>query len=315
MKLSATLLLAGILASQSYAFAPQTIHHASRVVVSSSSLVQLSSTTEEAVVVDAADNDVVTNPRLSGLALMLDDGTRKSHSMAENTQFVSGFFKGLADRDSYRSLITSLYFVYEAMEEAMDKSLEDGVRTLDYPALRRLDSLKKDMDFFYGEKWQHDVLPSPAAEAYVARIVDIAQTKPYLMIAHQYTRYLGDLFGGQMVCRSQYWSFHRFAQNSQYFSLQMGGMASRSLSLENGDGTAFYTFDDIPSTKDFITEWYTRLNELDLTQQQKEEIVDEANLVFALNIDVLQELTGSPLKAMLTLAVNSLKEKRLWPFL
>ena len=95
----------------------------------------------------------------------------------------------------------------------------------------------------------------------------------------------------------------------------MGGMASRSLSLENGDGTAFYTFDDIPSTKDFITEWYTRLNELDLTQQQKEEIVDEANLVFALNIDVLQELNGSPLKAMLTLAVNSLKEKRLWPFL
>ncbi|KAL7453254.1 hypothetical protein ACHAWC_004917 [Mediolabrus comicus] len=295
MKLSATL-LAGILASQSHAFAPQTIHHPSRVVVSSSSLMQLSTTTEEAVVVETADNDVVTNnnPRLSGLALMLDDGTRKSHSMAENTQFVSGFFKGLADRDPYRSLITSLYFVYEAMEEAMDKSLEDGVRMLDYPALRRLDSLKKDMDFFYGEKWQDDVVvPSPAAKAYVARIVDIAQTKPYLMIAHQYTRYLGDLFGGQM----------------------MGGMASRSLSLQNGDGTAFYTFDDIPSTKDFITEWYTRLNKLDLTQQQKEEIVDEANLVFALNIDVLQELNGSPLKAMLTLAVNSLKEKRLWPFL
>ena len=292
MKLSATL-LAGILASQSYAFAPQTIHHPSRVVVSSSSLTQLSSTTEEAVVVEVADDDVVTNPRLSGLALMLDDGTRKSHSMAENTQFVSGFFKGLADRDSYRSLITSLYFVYEAMEEAMDNSPEDGVRTLDYPALRRLDSLKKDMDFFYGEKWQDDVVPSPAAKAYVARIVEIAQTKPYLMIAHQYTRYLGDLFGGQM----------------------MGGMASRSLSLENGDGTAFYTFDDIPSTKDFITEWYIRLNNLDLTQQQKEEIVDEANLVFALNIDVLQELEGSPLKAMLTLAVNSLKEKRLWPFL
>ena len=294
MKLSATL-LAGILASQSYAFAPQTInrHHPSRVLVSSSSLIQLSTTTEEAVVVETADNDVVTNPRLSGLALMLDDGTRKSHSMAENTQFVSGFFKGLADRDSYRSLITSLYFVYEAMEEAMDKSSDDGVRTLDYPALRRLDSLKKDMDFFYGVNWQDDVVPSPAAKAYVARIVEIAQTKPYLMIAHQYTRYLGDLFGGQM----------------------MGGMASRSLSLQNGDGTAFYTFDDIPSTKDFITEWYTRLNELDLTQQQKEEIVDEANLVFALNIDVLQELEGSPLKAMLTLAVNSLKEKRLWPFL
>ena len=233
------------------------------------------------------------NPRLAGLALMLDDGTRKSHSIAQNTQFVSGFFKGLADRESYRALITSLYFVYETMEDAMDNSTEDGVKKLDYPTLRRLDSLQQDMDFFYGEKWQDDIQPSPAAKAYVARIKEIAETKPYLMIAHQYTRYLGDLFGGQM----------------------MGGMASRSLSLENGDGTAFYTFDEIPSTKDFITEWYTSLNELELTQQQKEDIVDEANLVFELNIDVLQELTGSPLKAILTLAVNSLKEKRLWPFL
>ena len=32
--------------------------------------------------------------RSSGLALALDDGTRKSHSMAENTAFVTGFFKG-----------------------------------------------------------------------------------------------------------------------------------------------------------------------------------------------------------------------------
>merc|ERR1719401_513331 len=60
------------------------------------------------------------NPRLSGLALMLDDGTRKSHSMAENTQFVTGFFKGLGDRASFSQLVTSLYFIYKAMEEAFE---------------------------------------------------------------------------------------------------------------------------------------------------------------------------------------------------
>lgn len=305
MKLAAAAFLVGLLASQSNAFAPQSLHQCRSKRCCSSQLFSTEATMEET---DSAKNNEVVgstssssatavsdnnNPRLAGLALMLDDGTRKSHSIAQNTQFVSGFFKGLADRESYRALITSLYFVYETMEDAMDNSTEDGVKKLDYPTLRRLDSLQQDMDFFYGEKWQDDIQPSPAAKAYVARIKEIAETKPYLMIAHQYTRYLGDLFGGQM----------------------MGGMASRSLSLENGDGTAFYTFDEIPSTKDFITEWYTSLNELELTQQQKEDIVDEANLVFELNIDVLQELTGSPLKAILTLAVNSLKEKRLWPFL
>jgi len=56
------------------------------------------------------------NPRQTGMALMLDDGTRKSHSMAENTQFVTGFFKGLANRNSYRSLMTTLYYVYKAQK-------------------------------------------------------------------------------------------------------------------------------------------------------------------------------------------------------
>lgn len=81
---------------------------------------------------------------------MLDDGTRKSHSMAENTQFVTGFFKGLANRNSYRSLMTTLYYVYKAQEEAMDSTNEARVQILDYPELRRLESLKKDMEFFYG---------------------------------------------------------------------------------------------------------------------------------------------------------------------
>jgi heme oxygenase len=89
----------------------------------------------------------------------------------------------------------------------------------------------------------------------------------------------------------------------------MGGMASRSLKLENGDGTSFYKFDDIPSSNNFITEWYQKLNELDLTEEQKNEVVDEAHFVFALNIGIFQELEGSALKAMGTLAISSLKSK------
>jgi hypothetical protein len=100
---------------------------------------------------ETAVGATVENPRQSGLALMLDDGTRKSHSMAQNTQFVTGFFKGLANRDSYRSLVTSLYFVYNSMEEAMDSTAEARVQALDYSALRRIPPLKKDMEFFYGK--------------------------------------------------------------------------------------------------------------------------------------------------------------------
>ena len=87
----------------------------------------------------------------------------------------------------------------------------------------------------------------------------------------------------------------------------MGGMARRSLSLEDGRGTSFYEFDDIPSTKVFIEEWYQELNQLELSDEQKQAIVDEANLVFALNIKLFDELEGNPASAVWALARSALK--------
>jgi len=227
------------------------------------------------------------NPRDEGLSLLLDDGTRKSHSVAENTAFVSGFFKGLSTKESYRNLVTSLYFVYEAMENSFDTTSEERVKALDGPELRRLDAIARDMEYFYGHEWKSMVEMSPATKAYVARIEEVAKENPYLLIGHQYSRYLGDLFGGQM----------------------MGGMAVRSLGLSDGNGVQFYEFDQIPSARDYITTWYETLNSLELTDIEKQEIVDEANYVFALNIAIFEELEGSPFKAMWTLAVNTLKLK------
>lgn len=227
------------------------------------------------------------NPRKIGLALQLDDGTRKSHSVAESTAFVSGFFKGLSTKDSYSNLMTSLYFVYDAMEDEFDKTSESTVKAMDYPELRRLEAAELDMDYFYGGDWKNKIQPSPATKKYVARIREVAQSDPKLLIAHQYSRYLGDLFGGQM----------------------MSGMATKSLNLDEGKGIAFYQFDDINSTGDFITAWYRRLNELDLTEKEKQDIVDEGNLVFALNIEIFEELEGSPFSAVLKYAWKSFKEK------
>lgn len=236
-------------------------------------------------------NEVISietkNPRKEGLALMLDDGTRKSHSVAQNSAFVTGFFKGLSSRDSYAKLLGSLYFVYLAMEEAFDSSTDSMVKKMDCHELRRIEALSEDMEYFYGKDWKSKVVPSAATQKYVSRVKEVAQKYPKLLIAHQYTRYLGDLFGGQM----------------------MGSMANKSLDLSNGKGTAFYTFESIKDTKYFITNWYSQLNELDLTDEEKENIVDEANLVFDFNIEILDEIEGSPWKTVISIAWKSLKEK------
>ena len=172
--------------------------------------------------------------RASGLALALDDGTRKSHSVAENTAFVAGFFRGMSSKDSFAKLTASLYFIYAAMEGAfVDEGAHPAVREMDYASLRRKVALEEDLSYYYGENWRDAVAPSPATKKYVARIEQLRSEGSYLLVAHQYTRYLGDLFGGQM----------------------MAGMATKSLALEPGRGISFYSFQNIANVKDFIENW------------------------------------------------------------
>jgi heme oxygenase len=208
--------------------------------------------------------------RQSGLALLLDDGTRKSHSLAENTQFVSGFFKGISSQQAFKQLVASLYFVYAEMEKAFDESEDPNVKALDFPELRRLPALEEDMAYYFGENWRETCGPTPATKVYCKRVRTIAEQEPLLLISHMYTRYLGDLFGGQM----------------------MGGMARSSLKLEAGRGTRFYEFDQISATGPFIERWYKRLNSLDLSEHEMRSVVDEANIVFSLNINIFDELEG-----------------------
>mmetsp|Transcript_66841 Transcript_66841/g.150992 ORF Transcript_66841/g.150992 Transcript_66841/m.150992 type:complete len:283 (-) Transcript_66841:182-1030(-) len=246
--------------------------------------------TQHTRVASAVASDPIPSARASGLALLLDDGTRKSHSVAENTAFVTGFFRGIEKRENFANLVASLHFIYSSMEKAFEEVEDVGVRAMDYPELRRQRSLEADMDYYFGAAWKSGkVRPSRATKAYVARIQEVAADpeKQYLLIAHQYTRYLGDLFGGQM----------------------MGGMATRSLGLDPGKGIAFYDFPDIKDNKVFIEDWYAKLNALPLSEAKKAALVEEANRVFALNIGVFEELDGNPLAAVWNMAISALREK------
>ena len=51
--------------------------------------------------------------------------TSKSHSMAENTGFVTNFLAGVVSKDSYKQLIADFYFIYTALEEQVEKFKDD----------------------------------------------------------------------------------------------------------------------------------------------------------------------------------------------
>jgi len=213
----------------------------------------------------------------SNLASKLREGTKKSHSMAENTGFVACFLKGTVEPTSYRKLVANLYFVYSAMEEEMQRHREHPLLSqLYFPELNRKASLEQDLTYYFGQNWKEQVAPSDAAKDYVARIRKVSNENPELLVSHLYTRYLGDLSGGQIL--------KKIAQNA--------------MNLSDGRGTSFYEFEQIPDEKAFKVMYRDRLDSLPVDESTADRIVDEANAAFGMNMAMFKELEGNLIKAI-----------------
>lgn len=225
----------------------------------------------------------------SNLATKLREGTKKAHTMAENVGFIKCFLKGVVEKNSYRKLVGNFYFVYSAMEEEMERHRQHPILSKIYfKQLNRQRSLEQDLSFYYGPNWREQITLSPAGEAYVQRIREISAASPELLIAHSYTRYIGDLSGGQIL----------------------KGITQRSMNLSDGQGIAFYEFKDIPDEKQFKATYRQALNDLPIDEATADRIVDEANGAFGINMKLFQEMEGNLIKAIGQMLFNTLTRRR-----
>lgn len=83
-------------------------------------------------------------------------------------------------------------------------------------------------------------------------------------MAHAYTRYLGDLSGGQVL----------------------GKITQKSLGLSSKGGLSFFTFPGVTSPNRFKQLYRSRMNSIELTEEEKEEVLKEAVAAFEFNIQV-----------------------------
>ena len=225
----------------------------------------------------------------SNLASKLRLGTKKAHTMAENVGFVKCFLKGVVEKNSYRKLVANFYFIYSAMEEEMQKHHQHPILgKINFPQLNRKHTLEQDLSYYFGANWREEVKLSPAGAAYVQRIREISQTEPELLIAHSYTRYLGDLSGGQIL----------------------KNIAVTAMNLSENQGTAFYEFAEITDEKAFKAKYRQTLDELPLDEASGDRIVDEANSAFGMNMKMFQELEGNLIKSIGVMLFNSLTRRR-----
>jgi heme oxygenase len=139
-----------------------------------------------------------------------------------------------------------------------------------------------DLEYYYGSNWNSSIILSEATKAYVERIQTISNERPELLVAHAYTRYLGDLSGGQILKK----------------------IAQRAMNLSDGKGLSFYEFTEVKDEQEFKQNYKKALDSLALDSVLADQIVAEANVSFTMNMKMFQELETSFTRILVKLVSN-----------
>jgi heme oxygenase len=207
------------------------------------------------------DHTVVDSP----LSTAMREGSMAEHEAAEHSSFMTELMGGTLVEQAYADYLLRYREVYAALETAIRSRLDDpAVAAVHDPALERLAAIDADLDHW--APGAPRATGSAAAAAYRERL-EAATSWGGLLVAHHYTRYLGDLSGGQAI----------------------GRILDRTYEL-GGAGVAFYDFAEIPKPKPYKDAYRARLDALDLSSEDKQRVVDEVKVAFRLNQAVFTEL-------------------------
>ncbi len=205
------------------------------------------------------ESSPATSPEALPLSAAFKQGSAELHDEAENSTFIEQLMGGKVSLAGYVNYLKSLRVVYAALEEASRQHAADPiVAELHDPALERLATLDADIETLSTGAPEESLCQLTEARAYAARITAAAEEDPVRLVAHHYTRYLGDLSGG----------------------LAIGRILARTYELT--EGLTFYDFADIKA-KTYKDGYRARLDALPLNDAQREAGVDEVRTAFRHN--------------------------------
>lgn len=207
----------------------------------------------------------------AGLAERLRTATRAEHEAAEQSPFIVALLDGRLDRECYARLLGQSWLFYRVLEQAGRSWRADPVAgAFVFDELHRCDPLEADLRWLYGLRWRDRVEPLPATRRYMDRLRSVCFTSTSAFVAHHYTRYIGDLSGGQIIRRKL---------ASAY------GLTT--------DGVRFYLFDGIGAPKRFKDAYRRLLDQAPWTAAEQDDLVAEANEAFRLNRAVFCDLADA----------------------
>ncbi|WP_173924392.1 heme oxygenase (biliverdin-producing) [Agromyces sp. Marseille-P2726] len=129
------------------------------------------------------------------VAALVRTASADDHRAAESRGFVTALMGGELSLDDYTGYLAQLAWVYDALESRTARSDDPAVFD---PALARMSAIEADLRALGAPDWRETHAPLPETRDYADHLRAIA-SDDVRYLAHHYTRYLGDLSGGQAI--------------------------------------------------------------------------------------------------------------------
>jgi oxygen-independent coproporphyrinogen-3 oxidase len=188
----------------------------------------------------------------------------KAHHQAEGMAFSKALLAGEAKPLQLAALVRALMPAYALLEqEAPALASALGGNGMPWAALARSTALSHDLAVLSGLPMTP---PSGAAQLWLARMRLLARQEPHRLMAHVYVRYGGDLSGGQ----------------------QLASQANAILASHGLPTLSFWAFDR--PVEDLKQELHAGIERFELSSQEEEELLEEAEGAFGMTQRLLAEL-------------------------
>ena len=189
------------------------------------------------------------------------------HKAAESNGFIKRIVDGNASTESYCEYLFNLSAMYKCIESTLNENVDnDVIKDFVTLELYRSDLIEKDLEFLVGDKTESmELLPSTIA--FVNRINDLRESNPELVVAHAYTRFLADLFGGRT------------------FESILG----KKYNIPT-EGLNYYSCDKIKDIRSYVMNYGSKLNAIDLDDDSKNSFINEISNSYIYNIAISTEL-------------------------
>ncbi|WP_338864287.1 biliverdin-producing heme oxygenase [Myxococcus stipitatus] len=215
-------------------------------------------------------------PSRAPLSVLLAEGTAKVHAQAERSVFLQSLFVDTWDgiygqfvrAQHYVTYLRQLHLLYSTFENVLPRVARTALTpVLLLPELRRAAALDEDLTYFCGES-RTETFACVETRLHAERLREVAEDAPHLLVGHIYARCVLDLSEAPTRAR----------------------IIANAFDLEDSRGTRFHGTDTEEAFAAFRVRFLSRIDGLELEEDEAREIIQEARMAFRLHSLICDEL-------------------------